>query len=135
MYLICIISLFFFCGVPVVYASAPPLTKDNAILAIIGEAEAEPINGKIAIAEALRNRGHLRGVYGVKSKRVLTRAYSASIYRQSEEAWEKSSRSNLTNGATGWGNDADLVKFKQEGWFDRCEVTVRIGRHSFYKCR
>ena len=111
------------------------IPKEKAILACIGEAEAESMKGKVALLEALRARGTLKGVYGLNAPRVRNKAYSRAIYRDCAKAWEDSLTSSYVMGATGWGNDADLVIFKRQGWFKRCEVTVKVGNHNFYKCK
>jgi len=121
----------------------PPEVK-----AILGEAEGEyPKEGKkafIAIGEAIRNRGNLKGVYGGrviveskgsvyrKSKKGL-RKLNDKLVKESVKAWEESSKTNLTNGANGWGNDSDIKKFKQQGWWSDDLVTAKIGDHTFYR--
>lgn len=110
-------------------------TDKQAILAIIGEAESEPMQGKIALAETIRHRGTLKGVYGLKAKRVLRQLYTKGTYNEALKAWEASNTSNLTNGATGWGNYNDIQIFKRQGWFKNCIITKHIGNHYFYKRR
>ncbi len=115
--------------------SSPALNTQNAINAIIGEAEAEPMEGKIAIAEVIRNKGNLRGVYGINSPRV--RLASRAVRKDSELAWAKKG-TNLTRGATVWGNADDVRKWKARAkkyprhWFNRMYQTAQIGRHFFF---
>jgi hypothetical protein len=111
--------------------SAVSYSYFNCIRAIYGEAEAEPFSGKVAVAEAIRNRKSLKQVFGVSSKRTLRPI--PSIWKECELAWEKSANSNLTNGAIGWGNAQDLKIFKRQKWFKNCFITKRIGNHYFYK--
>ena len=115
------------------YAAPVKLTDKTAILAIIGEAEAESQIGKIAIAEAIRNRGTLKGVYGVKAKRVVNKLYTDNAYLLAKSAWFDSLKTDYTKGATGWGNASDIVIFKRQGWFKNCVITAKIGNHYFYK--
>lgn len=107
----------------------------RAVNAIIGEAEGESYAGKLAIAAAIRNRGHLRGVYGERAPRVVGKLYGRDARRDAIKAWEESEHTDPTHGATGWGNDADLREFAKHKWWRKCVVTVKIGNHTFYKER
>jgi len=115
--------------------SSPALNTQNAVNAIIGEAEAEPMAGKIAIAEVIRRRGSLRGIYGINSPRV--RLASRTVRKDCELAWAKKG-TNLTRGATVWGNADDVRKWKTRAkkyprhWFNRMHQTAQIGRHFFF---
>jgi spore germination cell wall hydrolase CwlJ-like protein len=114
-------------------ASTVRLTDQQAILAIIGEAEGESLQGKIAVAEVIRNRGYsLKGIYGIKAPRVVKKLYSQKTYNEAKLAWETSKTSNLTNGAMGWGNADDVKIFKTQKWFKSCRVTKQIGNHYFW---
>ncbi len=109
-------------------------TDQEAILSIIGEAESEPYLGKVAIAASIVNRGHLRGVYGLKSVRVLQHKYSQDVYDEAKLAWEYVKKNGVGNWqATGWGNAGDIAQFKRKGWFKNCEVVAHVGSHWFYK--
>jgi hypothetical protein len=115
--------------------SSPALNTQNAVNAIIGEAEAEPMAGKIAIAEVIRRRGSLRGIYGINSPRV--RLASRTVRKECELAWAKKG-TNLTRGATVWGSESDVAKWKARAkkyprhWFNRMKQTARIGAHFFF---
>ncbi len=91
--------------------------------------------GKIAIAEVIRNKGNLRGVYGINSPRV--RLASLAVRKESELAWAKKG-TNLTRGATVWGNADDVRKWETRAkkyprhWFNRMYQTAQIGRHFFF---
>jgi hypothetical protein len=105
-----------------------------AILAIIGEAEGETFRGKVAVAETIRERGSLAGVYGLTAPRVLARKYSQKTYEEARKAWKVSKSTNISKGADGWGNSKDLKKFKKENWFKKnCVVVAKIGNHFFWK--
>lgn len=112
--------------------------------AVLGEAEGENLKGKLAIAETLRNRGHIKGVYGInaiiekngvfyRKTRKGLRKIDAKTVEQAKQAWKESSSSNITKGATGWGSDSDIKIFIKEGWWHRVIVTKKIGSHTFYK--
>lgn len=112
--------------------ASQPINDNKAILAIIGEAESEGSRGMMAIACAIYNRGSLRGVYGLKSKRVVNHLYSDETYIKAQHAWNLRIF-DITNGATGWGNASDLIEFKRHKWFKNCVITAHIGNHWFYK--
>lgn len=115
--------------------SSPALNTQNAVNAIIGEAEAEPMAGKIAVAEVIRRRGSLRGIYGIHSPRV--RMASPAVRKDCELAWAKKG-TNLTRGATVWGSASDVAKWKARAkkyprhWFNRMEQTAQIAGHFFF---
>jgi len=116
-------------------ASIPELNSENAVNAIIGEAEAEPMAGKIAVAEVIRRRGSLRGIYGIHSPRV--RMASPAVRKDCELAWAKKG-TNLSRGATVWGSASDVAKWKARAkkyprhWFNRMEQTAQIAGHFFF---
>ena len=114
-------------------APAGVVAYNQAIMAIIGEAEGESLQGKIAVAEVIRHRGSLKGIYGVSAPRVVKKLYSAQTLSDATKAWEMSKTSNLTGGAMGWGNASDIRKFKTQKWFKKCAVTKQIGNHYFWK--
>lgn len=98
-----------------------------AIRAIVGEAEGESYVGKVAIAEAIRNRGTLKGVYGVNSLRL---AKSPKwVWKDAEKAWRESAHTNLVNGADHW----ESTDFKVPSWAKKMTKTATIGKHVFYR--
>ncbi len=110
------------------------VSAELATQAIIGEAEAEGFEGMVAIAHAIRNRGNLKGVYGLNSPRVIKRLYNTRSWYEAKAAWEASYNGyDMTNGATGWGNASDIEIFKRHSWWKNCVVTAKIGNHWFYK--
>lgn len=117
------------CQTPV-YAQ---VNAPKAILAVIGEAEAEGYRGMLAVACAIRNRGTLKGVYGLKSPRVRNHLYSAHTYALASAAWKESGNHDITEGATGWGNESDLNKFCSTTWWHKCQITAYYGHQWFYK--
>lgn len=48
-------------------AKAEDISDKEAVQCLLGEARGEGFNAMVAHAEAIRNRGHLRGVYGCKA--------------------------------------------------------------------
>ena len=108
-------------------AHATPISDADAVRAIIGEAEGESFKGKVAVAEAIRNRGTLRGVYGFKAKRVDQAP--DWVWREARRAWKKSKQSNLVKGATHF----ESTDFPIPGWSKKMRMTAHIGKHKFYK--
>lgn len=96
--------------------------------AILGEASDQGTRGMLAVACALRNRGSLRGVYGV-SNPVIAQA-SPALRAQALAAWRKSATTDITGGATHWGNLRDIQTAK---FYSRLTFTVKIGGHYFFK--
>lgn len=111
---------------------AASYTDAEAIHAIAGEARGEPFAGQVAIGEAIRNRGTLRGVYGLN---VPVSKFSESELKTAARAWRDSERSTLTGGAVGWGSESDWEKFRKYKWFSSTVETVQIGGHRFWKLK
>jgi hypothetical protein len=65
---------------------ARAMSSEDAIKAIIGEAEGESYQGKIAVAETIRHRGSLKGVFGLTAPRVVKKLYSQATYDQAKRA-------------------------------------------------
>ena len=99
------------------------------IRAIIGESAGEPFNGQVAVAECIRRRHSLKGVYGAR----ITRIPSKAEIKCASMAWVLSSGTNYSNDAIGWGTWTDIQFFKQCKWFRRCVIVAHIGHHYFYK--
>lgn len=111
-----------------VHASEPPVQ----VRAIIGEAEGEGYTGMLAIAGAIRNRGTLKGVYGLHAPRVRKHLYSQHTLALATQAWIASRSLDITKGATGWGSAKDVEIFKKSSWWPSVYFTAHIGNHYFY---
>lgn len=107
----------------------PKFTIDNIILSIIGESEGECFEGKIAVAEVIRRRGSLKGVYGINAPRVKKHLYSKETYDLCLKAWLESRFTNYSCLATHWEGSS----FKIPYWAKDMKVTARIGNQIFYK--
>lgn len=108
---------------PICYAKEYP----QEVRAIIGEASAEGYEGMLAVACAIRNRGTLKGVYGLKAKHVDRQPQW--VWRMASKAWEESGTRDITQGATHWHN------VEREGhnyWTRKLRQTVKIGSHTFF---
>lgn len=101
-----------------------------AVRAILGEARGEGFEGMLAVACALRNRGHLKGVYGLKAP--IKEKLSPEVRKAAAKAWKDSRRRDVTHGATHWHN------LRREGsvyWTrsKKMKLTAIIGRHYFFE--
>ena len=103
---------------------------EQAVRAIIGEASNQGLEGMQAVAEGIRNRGTLKGVYGAKAKHVDKEP--AWVWKQARNAWEASKTSNLVGGADHWEN---TKAFGEPYWAKSMVKTAQVGSHSFYKER
>jgi hypothetical protein len=107
-----------------------------AIRAIAGEGEGESYEGMVALAEAIRNRGNLKGVYGLNAKRVKNGKVSKETYAKIKKAWKESETSNLLEGGMEWGNDDDVkIRYKNPKFDKEFEKVTKIGGHTFFKKR
>lgn len=106
---------------------AQTVPDDIAVRCIVGEAEDQGIEGMTGVAEAIRNRGHLRGVYGCNSPR--TEKAPATVWELASWAWERSAFTNTVNGADHWHSDRE-----PSAWWEKYGTrTAKIGNHKFYK--
>lgn len=107
----------------------PNFTDDQAIRAVVGEAAGEGYPGMYAVACALRNRGTLKGVYGLNAKHVKNEP--AWVWQQASKALAQSEDGpDVTNGGTHWEN---IKTFGKPKWANSMTETARHGRHVFYK--
>jgi len=111
-------------------AAQAEIPQSQAIRAIIGEASSEGKIGMTAVAEAIRNRGHLGGVYGLKAKHVDREP--EWVWNLARKAWEDSAKTNLVKGADHWENTED---FGVPYWAKSMQQTARVGKHTFYKVK
>ena len=81
----------------------------------------------LAVAGAIRNRGSLKGVCGVKAKHVDKQP--AWVWRQAELAWAMSATNDITHGATHWEN---VKAFSIPYWAKDMRVTLVLGDHTFF---
>ena len=124
-FLLLIILLSGPCDMKPAFAQIDP---NQAIKAIVGEAENQGFLGMQAVAEAIRNRGTLDGVYGLKSSRL--KKAPKWVFMQAEKAWEASESSNLVKGATHWEN---IKAFGVPYWAKSMKKTATVKDHAFYR--
>jgi spore germination cell wall hydrolase CwlJ-like protein len=111
--------------------SSTAYAEQKEVLCVIGEAEGEGFEGMYAVAHGLRNRGHLKGVYGCNAPRVINKMYSSKTLDLARKAWADSKLGeDPTKGATLWEN---VVAFGKPSWYNGVEITSVIGSHTFFK--
>jgi hypothetical protein len=101
--------------------AAVPISESDAVRAIVGEAAGQPYIVKLGVAEAIHNRGTLAGVYGLTA--AHNRTEPAWVWRDGRRAWEQSKNTRITQGATHFGNRADVLK----GTFRGLRFVCRLG--------
>ena len=107
-----------------------PIKDDLAVRAIVGEAANQGKQGMLAVACALRNRGHLGGVYGVKNP--VADKQPAWVWKQAQEAWKLSKTKDITGGADHWEN---VNAFGKPTWAKSMTQTVVIKDHAFFRSK
>lgn len=106
------------------------IDESRAIKAIIGESAKETYKGQLAVAHAIRNRGHLRGVHGLKKWKSRS---TPAAWQRASRAWAESQfTKDPTRGATHWEN---VGLFGWPWWSKDMDVTARIGKHVFFRER
>jgi len=105
-----------------------PIPEAQAVRAIIGEASNQGARGMLAVAAAIRNRGTLRGVYGLRAKHVD--AQPGWVWARARTAWAMSATNDITDGADHWES---VKAFGTPYWAKSMRHTVTIGDHKFYK--
>lgn len=106
----------------------PAIPEELAVKAIMGEASNQGADGMLAVACAIRNRGTLRGVYGVKAKHIYKEP--KQIWDQARAAWRKSASFDCTNGATHWEN---TKAFGTPTWAKKMQLVYVCKDHRFYR--
>lgn len=97
------------------------------VRAIIGEAASEGYEGMLAVAEGIRNRGTLKGVYGFNADFVDKEP--DWVWEQASKAWDASKSSDTIKGATHW----ESTDFPVPPWSKGMDTVAHIGKHKFYK--
>lgn len=131
-----IIAIAFLCFLALIgCAQAEQITEEKAVHCILGEAQGEGYASLLAHAEAIRNRGHLKGVYGCRADISKDMPYlkAKGILAQAKQAWKESAHTNTVKGADHWGSlliDGDwLAQMKKKGFVQ----TAVIKNTAFFK--
>jgi len=108
--------------------NAAVIPEDQALRAIIGEGANQGKAGMLALAGAIRNRGHLRGVYGLKAQHVDKQP--GWVWTQARTAWAMSATNDASLGADHWEN---IKAFGTPEWAASMTKTVLVKDHQFYR--
>jgi hypothetical protein len=110
-------------------ADGPLPSASRYLQSLYGETAGESFACKLATAYALRNRGTLRGVYGLQSP-LLRKPIDVQAWADCVMAWKLSATGNdPTKGADHWACRSDLAR----PYLRDLICTGRIGRHWFFK--
>ena len=104
------------------------IDRQAALNALIGEAGNQSDQAMLAVACALRNRGSLRGVYGVNNP-VVNHA-SPRLRARAAAAWLRSAQRDIVAGCRYFGCPTDAPYFLRKLHF---RPVLTIGAITFYK--
>ena len=105
-----------------------PDYNQQAIQDIVGEAANQDQLTMECVAHAIRNRGNLKGVYGLNAKHIWTEP--AKVWGMAQSAWEQAAYDeDPVWGAKNFGTAADLEK---EGIDNDDNHLTRCGDFYFY---
>lgn len=99
---------------------------------IIGEASGEGAAGMVAIGQAIKNRGTIKGVAGCHAKH--NRYESQDTIDLARLTWLLLNHGIISGGigdANSWGTQGDIDKNHMD---EKCFMIVKIGSHYFFKC-
>ena len=110
-------------GIRCIVAEIP---DELGVRCVVGESSSQGFSGMVAVADALQNRGTIKGVYGCKAKHTEP----AYIWERARRAWQEAKVQNPTQGADHWHN---VVREGENYWTRKLTKTVCIKDHCFYK--
>ena len=117
-----LIPLIFFC----LTVQAEEFNDKNCIRAIIGESSSQGFKGMLAAACGIRNRGTLKGVYGLNAKHVDNEPQW--VFDLAKKAWEESEHNRIHTG-TNWEN---IKVFGEPYWVKSMVKVYEYKDHIFY---
>ena len=95
------------------------LNEDDAIDAIVGEASNQSYDTMVCVAHGIRNRGNLKGVYGVNASH--NDSEPEWVWLSARDAWNESlAEKDTVNGAKNWGTLDDLEKLGVTAYKANC---------------
>lgn len=110
------------------YGAFCEIPKKLAVKSIVGEISCGNYQEMLNIASAIRNRGTLQGVYGLKANRKEPKY----VWTMAEKAWKKSEL-NRTHSGSFWGSkicDKNWIKEMERKGFEK---TKEDRFHKFYR--
>lgn len=105
----------------------PAYTDKQAIRAILGESANQGFNGMLAVAVGIRNRGSLRGVYGLNNP--IVDKQPQWVWDMAKKAWAESEHNRIHTG-TNWEN---IKAFGTPAWAKKMVKVYEWKDHIFYK--
>ena len=111
-------------------AAEIPFTEANIIKALAGEAGGQGMDEIIAHAHAIKNRGHLGGVYGIR------RVSSQKALERARNGWNRAcGEPDRLHGSDHWLSDYDLKHSRPSliAWRHKAVYSVKVGSTRFYK--
>ena len=108
--------------------AAAGMDGEKAVQAIIGESAGESFQSKLAVAGAIRNRGTLDGVLGLRNQKMI-QAQPPRVWRDARAAWAQSATNDVTHGGTFW----ESTNFKRPAWSKKMTLTATVGQFEFFK--
>ncbi len=101
------------------------ISDKEAVTCLMGEARGEEYKTIVATAEALRNRGTTKGVYGCS----FSGDEPQWVWHKVAKAWQESKYTNYVDGATHW----ESTDFDDPYWSISMTMISHIGKHKFYR--
>lgn len=102
-----------------IYMVWPRVSEDDAVDAIVGEAANQDFYTMVCVAQGIRHRGNLRGVYGRHAEH--NQFETDDTFEAAQEAWEDSwILPDRIRGTHNWGTLDDLAKLGQLGYKAKC---------------
>lgn len=131
--IVCLVAICFFAGC----AGAEEITDAKAIHCILGEARSDGYAAMLGHAEAIRNRGTLKGVYGCRVDLSHEMSYLKvkRIDVAAKQAWESSRYTHTVAGAQFWGSMRVDKKWIAQMRKHRYTQTAQINGTAFFKRR
>lgn len=108
-------------------AKADVIPDALAVRAIIGESSDQGYKGMLAVACGIRNRGTLRGVYGVNANHVDKEP--KWVWDLAKKAWSESENNRIHTG-THWEN---INAFGTPDWAKEMKMVYKYKEHVFYR--
>lgn len=98
---------------------------------IIGEGSSEGFDGLVALADALQNRGHIKGVFGCRAPHIAREPLST--WKMARRAWQRAKTANIVGGASFWGSlkvDKAWIKRMEKAGYTK---TLTVKNTAFYR--
>lgn len=110
------------------------IDSQTAEKVIVGEAADQGLDGMIAVAEVIRNRGSLHGFASLKNKNLdkFVAKQPEDVRLRASKAWKLSRHTNYTRGATHFDN---IKEFGMPRWARGMVRTAVIADMTYFKER